>query len=209
MSRKSKALEFVDAGWDIQVTGRHIEVTDAMKAYAIDKVSKIERFINQIIDVSVIMDIQKLQHRVDILMNVGHFKINSHATSSDMYSAIDKVIDKLEAQLRKYKSKIQDHHAKEHARIDMKVNVVRPNEPIDEFEINDAIPQNESPFQPHSIVTEETLPVKTLTFDEAMTKMELSSKDHFMLFMNEATKKLNVIYRREDGNYGVIEPICG
>jgi putative sigma-54 modulation protein len=207
MNRKAKALEFVNAGWDIKVTGRHIEVTDSMKDYAMEKVSKIERFINRIIDVSVIMDIQKLQHRVDIVLKVGHFKITSQAISNDMYISIDQAVDKLEAQLRRYKSKIQDHHAKQHALIDMKVNVIRPSE-IDELEFDETLPDETVSFKPHTIIEQKTLPLKTLTFDEAVVKMELSN-DNFLLFKNEATQRLNVIYRCDNGNYGVIEPTCG
>jgi putative sigma-54 modulation protein len=207
MNRKAKALEFVDAGWDIKITGRHIEVTDAMKNYAMEKVSKIERFINRILDVNVIMDIQKLEHRVDIALKAGNLKITSQAISNDMYISVDQAVDKLEAQLRRYKSKIQDHHAKQHAIIEMKVNVIRPSE-NDELDFDESLPTDETvPFKPHTIIREKTLPLKTLTYDEAIMKMELSN-DHFLLFKNEANQRLNVIYRRNDGNYGVIEPAC-
>lgn len=60
MNRKEKALEFVNEGYNIQVTGRHVEVTDSMKDYAMEKLSKLDRFSDQIIDVNVIMEIQNL-----------------------------------------------------------------------------------------------------------------------------------------------------
>jgi len=200
MNRKEKVLEFANQNWDIQITGRHVEVSGPMKDYAIEKISKIERFIDRIIDVNMIMDIQKLDHRVDIILKFGGMKVTSSASCTDMYASIDKAVHKLEAQLRRYKSKIQDHHAKSHKFIDMNVNVLKLAD--DEFEEEE---EDREEFRPHSIISQETIPLKTLTYDEALMKMELS-KDPFLVFLNEKDRKINIIYRRKDANYGVIEP---
>lgn len=211
MNRKAKALEFVDAGYDIKITGRHVQVTDSMKDYAMEKVSKIERFMNRIIDVNVIMDIQKLDHRVEIILKVGHLKITSQASSPDMYASIDKAVDRLEAQILRYKSKLQDHHAKGHQVIDMVVSVVnRPSaedEELSDFESESLDRPGTDVLKPHQIVKQETRPLKILTYDEAIMKMELSG-DVFLIFKNEENQKLNIIYRRKDDNYGIIEPSC-
>lgn len=209
MNRKAKALEFLEAGWDIQITGRHINVTDSMKDYAMDKISKIERFMNRIIEVNVIMDIQKLDHRVEIILKTGNVKIVSSACTTDMYVSIDQAVDKLEAQILRYKSKIQDHHAKGHAVLEMNVNVISPKEIEEDLELDEATldRQTTERFKPHRVVKQETRPLKILTYDEAVMKMELSG-DAFMLFKSEADQKLKVIYRRNDDNYGIIEPSC-
>lgn len=206
MNRKDKALEFANQNWDIQITGRHVQVTDPMKDYAMDKISKVERFINRIIDVNVIMDIQKLDHRVEIILKFGGMKISSAASSTDMYASIDKAVDRLEAQILRYKSRIQDHHAKGLTAIDMNVNVLK--RPSEEELISDEIEDlraTENRFYPHPIIKQKTLPLKTLTYDEAVMKMELSG-DAFLVFKSEEDQKLKVIYRRKDENYGVIEP---
>ncbi len=204
MNRKEKALEFANENWDIKITGRHVEVTDSMKDYAMEKISKVEKFINRIIDVNVIMDIQKLDHRVEIILTFGSMKIKSAASSTDMYASIDKAVDKLAAQLRRYKSKIQDHHAKGLSFIDMNVNVLkRPTEEEIEFDEADIL---DNRFHPHAMIKQKTLPLKTLTYDEAVMKMELSG-DAFLVFKSEKDQKLKVIYRRKDGNYGIIEPL--
>jgi len=205
MNRKTKALEFTDATYNIQITGRHVEITDSMKDYAIEKISKIERFMNRIIDVNVIMDIQRMDHRVEIILKAGNTKITSKASTTDMYISIDQAVNKLEAQVLRYKSKLNDHHAKGHAILNMSVNVLSPKEieNIDE-EINFDSPLTR--FKPHRVVKQETRPLKTLTYDEAIMKMELSG-DAFMIFKNEEDQKLKVVYRREDENYGIIEPV--
>jgi len=207
MNRKNKALEFVDAAYDIHFTGRHVEITDSMKDYVIEKVSKIERFMNRIIDVNVILDIQKLDNRVEIILKAANTKITSSACCTDMYVSIDQAVDKLEAQILKYKSKLQDHHAKGHADLNMQVNVLTPRQISDDLDIDDEFSKKEEfdRFKPHRVVKQETRPLKTLTYDEAVMKMELSG-DAFMLFKNEVDQKLKVIYLRKDGNYGIIEP---
>lgn len=208
MNRKEKALEFIDAEYDIQITGRHLEITDAMKDYAMEKVSKMERFMNRIIDVNIIMDMQREDHRVEIILKVGHLKIRSQASTTDMYASIDKAVAKLEAQLLRYKSKLNDHHAKGHAVANMNVNIISAPKDAELDEVNDAI---DGEFQeltkPHQILNQKTLPLKILTEEEAVMKMELSG-DAFMLFKNEADQKLKVIYRLKDENYGIIEPTC-
>ncbi len=202
MNRKEKALEFADATYNIQITGRHVEITESMKDYAIEKISRIERILNRIIDVNVIMDIQRLEHRVEIILKAGNTSIRSKASTTDMYVSIDQAVDKLETQILKYKSKIQDHHAKGHAILNMPVNIISKEE---DFEVQE---DNESQrFKPHKVIKQKTIPLKMLTYDEAVMKMELSD-DSFMLFKNEVDQKLKVIYKTKDGNYGIIEPTC-
>lgn len=112
MNRKEKALEFANESYKVQVTGRHIEVSDTMRDYVIEKLTKIERIMDHIIEVNVIMEVQKLDHHVEIVMKVGNHRMASNASSTDMYASIDMAVKKLEAQLLHYKSKLQDHHPK-------------------------------------------------------------------------------------------------
>lgn len=209
MNRKDKALEFVDVAYNIQITGRHVQITESMKDYAIEKISKIERFMNRIIDVNVIMDIQKLDHRVEIILKAGNIKISSKASTTDMYVSIDQAVHKLETQILRYKSKLQDHHAKGHAVLNMAVNVLTPQEIEEDLSFDEELGKDLdfNRFKPHRVVKQETRPLKILTYDEAVMKMELSG-DMFMIFKNEADQKLKIIYRRKDENYGVIEPSC-
>lgn len=206
MNRKTKALEFSNVGYNIQITGRHVQITDSMKDYAMEKISKIERFLNHIIDVNVIMDIQKLDHRVEIILKLNNTKIASQASTTDMYVSIDQAVDKLESQILRYKSKLQDHHLKGHAELNMAVNVINLKAIEEDLEL-DGDEWGRQEYKPHHVVKQETRPLKTLTYEEAVMKMELSG-DSFMIFKNEADQKLKVIYLRKDRNYGIIEPCC-
>lgn len=194
--------------YNISITGRHVNITEAMKTYASEKISKIEHFSKGIIDVHVTMDIQRQEQRVDILVHVGHFTIKTNASSADMYTSIDRATDKLVARLNRYKSRMQEHHNKGLSTIEMEVNVIRSGY-SEVQEVNDAIEEQtiraiEEDFS-HQIVNTETQPMKMLTADEAVMKMDLSG-DHFMVFRSEEDQKVKVIYRRKDGDYGLITP---
>ncbi len=208
MSRKSKAMEFAEVSYNIDVIGRNVQVTDAMKDYALEKVAKIERLSHRIIDIAVIMEVQKHEQRCDIVLKVDHIKVKSHASSDNMYASIDKAVDKMESQLRRYKSRIQDHQAKSLEVIDMNVNVLRASE-SDLLELNEDIDAENAKksFEGyrHEIVEREKMPLKFLTNEEAVMKMELSN-DAFLIFRGESDRKIKVIYRRSDNNFAIIEP---
>jgi len=208
MGNKTKAAEFANVTYNIEVFGRHIMVTDAMKNYAIEKISKIEKFDLRVIEVQVAMDIQKLEHRVDIVMKVNHMQIKSSSSSEDMYASIDLAADKLQQQLAKYKDRLKDHACKSLSSIDMKVNVFQ--EARNEVDaINEEIEsENErrllNDYTPHKIISQETRPLKVLTTDEAIMKLDLAGQN-FLIFRSEEEHKIKVIYRRNDGNFAIIE----
>lgn len=210
MSRKSKAAEFLEEDYNITITGRHLVVTDAMKDYVIEKISKIEKFSNRIIDVVVTMEVQKHEQRVDIVLKFNHIKIKSQAVSENMYTSIDKAVHKIETQLLKYKNKLQDHQTKGVAAIDMKVDILRSASEEELLDLNDEIESENrnrmmDKYSPHKIVSKTTRPLKTLTDGEAIMKIDLSG-DAFLVYRSEESQKIKIIYRRSDGDFGVILP---
>jgi putative sigma-54 modulation protein len=209
MSRKSKAAEFVEETYNITVTGRNLVVTEPLRDYVLEKIAKIERFSHRIIDVVVTIDAQKLEHRVDIVAKVDNTKIKSQASTENMYASIDKAVDKLEVQLRKYKDKIHEHQGMKAGDVAMNVNVLQSLNEEELNIINDDIEEENrrrliDKYRPHKIVNKESRLLKTLANGEAILKMELSG-DAFMVYRSEEDHGLKVIYRRKDGNFGVIE----
>lgn len=193
--------------YNISITGRHVQVTDAMKAYAFDKISKLDRIAPRIIDVNVVMDIQKLNHRVDIVMKYAHTMIKSTASTTDMYVSIDQAIHRLQARLKRYLTRLHEHHAKNYAIVEVPEKVYPM---LDLDEINESIEQEterelKTELVPHHIVRTEKQPLKILTDGEAIMKMDLSMQP-IMVFRGEEDQKIRVIYRRDDGNYGIIFP---
>ncbi len=210
MNPKSTAEKF-QSGYEITVIGRHFELTDAIKAYVIDKVSKIERIGERIIQAIVTLDVIKLEHSCDIQLLFGATKIKVSANTDNIYSAIDKATARLRARVLKYRSRLLEHHAREVREVEMNVDVILA--PTAEEELEDINAEIESInieaevglYSPHKVVAKEKQLLKTLTLKEAIMKMELAG-DPLLVFRAEADQKLKVIYRREDGNYGVIEP---
>jgi putative sigma-54 modulation protein len=210
MVDKAKFTEQEKAlGLRITILGRNVLVTDSMKTYAQEKLSKIERFHNHIMDIHVTMDVQKVEQSVVIILHLEHLYVKVSASSSDMYASIDKAVEKLRTKMGRWKSRIQDHHKKARSAIDMQVNVLkRPFTDLDfineAIEIENAVHKMEEYEAPHIIATD-TRPLKTLTTEEAIMKMELSD-DLFMVYRSEEDQRLKVIYRRKDGHYGLILP---
>lgn len=210
MSRKNKAPEFTDETYDIQVTGHNVRVTEPMKEYAAQKLSKIDKFSLRFIEASIVMDVEKLQHKVDMMVKVDNIKIKSSAVTDDMYASIDLAADRLQSQIRKYKARIQDHHAKGVSAVEIDLNVIRPLTEAELFEVNDEIESETrnrlyEQFRPKQLIAQEKKPLKTLNLHEAMMKLELSG-DQFLLYRSEEDRNLKLLYKRKDGNYGILEP---
>ncbi len=209
MVDKKKFEEEEAQGYRIDIVGRNLEVTEPIRAYVWNKLSKIERFHNHIMYIHINLEIQKLEHSCVIIAKFGHIKVKVQAASTDMYATIDRAIDRLQEVLSRYKSRIQDHHKKDLSHVDMQVEILK--RPLDELEaINDEIEavsaeKEWKKYAPHAVVGVETKPLKILNLSEAIMKMDLSG-DQFLIYRAEEDKKLKVMYRRTDGDYGLIQP---
>lgn len=204
----SKPNKFANEGYTLYVVGKHIEVTDALRNYVWDKLSRVERIADNIIDVHVVLDAQKLEQTCSILMNFIHFQIKVQAGTDNMYASIDKAIDRVVKLIRRYKTKLQSYRNKDLTTVDIHVNVIQALKD-DLSEINDEIEAEsarieEDRYKLHQVVAKETMPLKTLTQSEAIMKMEITS-DPFLIFRAEEDQKIKVIYRREDNNYGLVQ----
>ncbi|MCB1110709.1 MAG: ribosome-associated translation inhibitor RaiA [Chlamydiia bacterium] len=201
--------KFDQQEYTINIIGKHIEITKPIRDYIEEKITKIEALSTHIIDVRVVLEVQKLNNKVDIIMKFSHFRVNVHAITENMYSAIDKAFERLQRKLRKWKGRIQDHHAKGVSVTEMEVNVLEhAQHEIEEIsqEIIDA--NNESlkeEYELPKVIKKKKRPMKHLTIDEAVMKMELSN-DNFMIYRSEEEQALKVIYRRRDGSYGIVSP---
>lgn len=93
----------------LSITGHHIEVTDSMRNYVTEKFTKLNRHFDQVIDVHVILEVEKLAQKAEATVQVNGAKLFAEATEEDMYAAIDALIDKLDRQVLKHKDKTQSH----------------------------------------------------------------------------------------------------
>lgn len=200
--------QFEKEGYTVYIVGKHIELTDALRNYVWEKLSRIERITDQIIDIHVVLDAQKLEKTCSILMNFIRFQIKVSVGKENMYEAVDKAVDRVTKLIRRYKSKLQDYRNKDLSTVDIHVNVIKPlsdnlSAINDEIEAENARKEAER-LKLHEVVSKDTMSLKTLTQDEALMKMEITS-DPFMIYRSEEDQKVKVIYRREDSNYGLVQ----
>ncbi len=204
MVDKSK---FKTEGFSVEVTGKNLQITDAIAKYVKEKIAKISRFSKQILDVVVTLEVQKIAHTASVVVKFSHYRIQVHATTEDLYAAIDGAFTKLYNLIKKYKEKLQDHRAQDLASIDMKVHVLKPIDELDD--INDDIEEENlkeelEKYKMPKIAEVESLPLRMLTQDEAVMRLELSG-EHFLIYRCEEDQRLKVIYKRKDEQLGLVE----
>jgi putative sigma-54 modulation protein len=98
---------------EVTVAGHHVEVTEALRQYVESKLARLERHFDHLTAIHCILTVEKLQHRAEAIVQLSGGKIHADATEENMYAAVDGLIDKLDRQVRKYKEKLTDHHARE------------------------------------------------------------------------------------------------
>ncbi len=172
---------------NIIVTGRHLEVTPALKSYAEKKIKRFDRYLSNISEAVVTISVEKYRHKVEVLLRVNGVLIQAEGTTGDVYSSIDEVAEKLERQIKKYKEKLVSHRKSE-------------------GKAGSVAPEAEVVPEVGRIIKNKRFELKPMSPDEAAMQMELLDKD-FFVFTNDNSGDINVIYRRRDGNFGLIEPV--
>lgn len=165
------------------IRGQKLEVTDAIRDYAVSKIDKMEKYFDKPEDVSVkvVFSIRGREQKVEITINSINFDLRSEVSHSDMYAAIDLAVDKLEQQMRKFKSKLMSKE---------RVEIV-----YDDIIDDDVLEE---------VVKRKKVYLKPMDEEEAIMQMELLGHT-FFVFKDIKTEKVNVLYKRLDGEYGVIE----
>jgi len=97
----------------LSVSGHHIEITESLRDYVGTKLAKLERHFDHLTDVHCVLTVEKLQHKAEATIHVGGGTIHADSIEENMYAAIDTLVDKLDRQVKKYKEKLTDHHAKD------------------------------------------------------------------------------------------------
>ena len=179
---------------DITVTFRHMEHSDALEAYAKEKVGRLSKYLDSILDAHVILFVEKNRHTAEVTMNVSGVTINGQETREDMYSALDLVVEKLERQIKKHKDRIMRRRPAHKLPAKAATSSIISSESMEES----SAPQ---------IIKVEDYSIKPMTLEEAAMQIDLLHND-FLVFTNAGSERVNVIYRRKDGNYGLIEPVA-
>lgn len=175
----------------VTVKGRDVQITDALKDYAVKKVTRLEKYYAGVKEAAITLKVQKNQHIVEVMLQGDGLKMRGEERTGDMYSSIDKVTEKLETQISKIKSRRIEKPRTASARVQAAI------------EASEAAEEEE--FEPQ-IVRTKRFALDSMTPEEAAEQMTLLSHS-FFLFMNPDTDQVNLVYRRRDGNFGLIEPL--
>ena len=171
----------------ITITGRNIDITDGLRSAVEDKLSKLEKYFTPDTDVFVTLSVEKERQKIEVTIPVKGNIIRSEQVSNDMYVSIDMAVDLLERMIRKYKTKISKYGKGE-----LKFNDEFMEEDVDNHETV-------------TITKSKKFAIKPMDVEEACVQMELLGHN-FFVFRNAETFEVNVVYKRKDKTYGLIEP---
>ena len=177
---------------DVTVTFRHTEPIESLKAYAEEKVSKIKKYLDSPMEAHIVLTVEKFRHQADVSLSMNGTRIKGVEETGDMYSAIDQVMDKIEKQVRRHLSKIRTRRSEN----------LKSEHGLEGDEIDDAA----SLAQEEPMIEIEKMVAKPMDSEEAAMQLSFSRRD-FLVFRNAKSMEINVIYKRGDGNLGLIEPV--
>lgn len=170
------------------VTGRNLVITEAIKDQVEKKLGKFDKYFKSDVEAHATFSTQKNNHIVEVtipLKNGTFFR--AEGITEDMYQSIDDAVDKISKQMKKHKTKIEKRfHANDSIRFE-------------------EIPESTEVYEEQAIVKTKRFGVKPMMAEEAVLQMELLGHD-FFVFLNGDTDEINVVYKRKDGDFGLIEP---
>ena len=180
-----------------EIRGENIEVTDAIRTHIEDKVSKLERYFNDALNTHAHVNIKTYNNkkgRVEITIPMKNLTLRAEESHDDLYAAVDLIVDKLERQIRKHKTKINRKFREKDPEIELFRAI--ENEKSDEGE-----EQNDDGIE---IVRTKEFTLKPMDSEEAVLQMNMLGHD-FFVFNDRYTEGTSIVYRRRDGKYAVIE----
>ena len=170
------------------VTFKNLDPSDTLKSYVTDKLNRFDRLLENPAEANVVLSVEKFRHIAEINIAGDRLTVNGKEETIDMYSAIDMVLDKLEKQIKKNKQKIRER---------------RPGANVKNFALEEevSLPDEENERQ----VRVKNIEYKPMDVEEAVLQMDLMTYN-FLVFTNARSDIVNVLYRRKDGHYGLIQP---
>ena len=171
------------------VTFKNLDSSDHLKSYVADKLDRLDKYLDNPAEANVVLTVEKFRHAAEVNIAGDRLSINGKEETNDMYSAIDMVLDKLEKQIKKNKQKIRERRTSPKNRS----RSMREDVGI--------LPEDDTERQ----IKVMNIEYKPMDIDEAVLQMDLI-EDNFLVFTNAKSDQINVLYRRRDGHFGLIQP---
>ena len=170
------------------ISGKNIAVTEGLKTAVEDKLGKLERYFTPETEISVTLSVEKDRQKIEVTIPVKGNIIRSEQVSNDMYVSIDLVVDVIERQIRRYKTRLMNQ---KYDGTSFKQEFMEQEDDVEDDEIR--------------IIRSKKFAIKPMDVEEACVQMELLGHD-FFVFRNADTFEVNVVYKRKGNTYGLIEP---
>jgi len=175
----------------IEVTFKQMEQSEPLREYVSEKLERVLKPLIEPVTAQAVLQVEKYRHIAKVTVHANGIVIKGKEETNDMYSSVDLVLDKLDRQVKRFKEKIVRHGDREAVR---------------EFRASHSVlPELSSESIGVEVIRHKEIILKPITVEEAIMQMELMNKN-FLLFNNSNTNQLNVIYIRDDGHFGLIEP---
>ncbi len=174
----------------ITLTGRKIELTDGLHSHVEKRMGKIRKFLDRAIEVRIVLSVEKQRHAAEVTLTADGFILHTKETTEDMYASIDKLADKIEKLLKKHKKRIISKKTRREPKL---VPLTHEDETLPE----------ETPKA--SITATTNVNKEPMSENEAAEKLE-NSDNEFMMFRNAKSNAVNVIYKKHDGDFGLLTP---
>jgi putative sigma-54 modulation protein len=196
------------------VTFRHMESTDALKNYARERMERVKKYLPDPIACHVVLSTERHNHRIDVSFQLHNgLTIAGHETTENMYSSIDLVIAKIERQVRKYKGKLEGMRARPHDVTPLPWSHSIIDEAFHELDGNTngkavAKPADSHRHPEFTVVKTEKFHAQPMSVSDAIVQLNLLHEP-FLVFRHDPDGRVAVVYKREDGSYGLIETPTG
>jgi len=177
------------------IKGKNTEITDSIESYIRKKMEKLNKYFEQIMEATATVNTEKSRKIFEVTLQAKRAIIRAEEESDNIYNSVDRVVEKLERQIIKYKEKLYNKSLNEQDKIKE-----------DGLSLENEKRENSASYEEDvKIVKTKRFVIKPMSLEEASLQMELLGHS-FYVFNNEATDQINVIYKRKDGNLGLIEP---
>lgn len=171
----------------VTIVGRHVTVTPPIKSYIQERVARLERYDHKIEEAHVSVRVDKYRHCVEITLIGKHLRLSGQGLTNDIYTSVDTCVDRLEKQMSRRHDRVKEH-------------ALRSTRALPVLSSEEA----EGAATPR-VVRARRFSIKPYSVEEARLELEMMRESSFLVFRNQETGKVNVMYRMKDGNYGLIE----
>ncbi len=170
----------------VHIVARHIKLTKALKESIQARVEKVQHYFDHIVWAQVSLTGEKKTCKAEIVIHAARQTFKSSASGDDIYGVVEGAADKMEVQIKKYKERMKDHR--------------------DQDSVVFALPEMETPQADIKFSVIKQVPVSPMTSEEAAFEMERLGYN-FWLFLDSETKQINLVFKRQDNSYGIMQPV--